>query len=104
VRLKQRRGNLFASLFLCPQGGFCTLFVVLSSTTNKLNNMDKNNKKVEQHNQKSTHNSVAGHAAKSTQKSTTASTKSADKGCGTQKGGSCSTRGPGKQDGGIGRC
>ncbi len=98
------RGNLFASLFLCPQGGFCTLFAVLSSTTNKLNNMDKNNKKVEQHNQKSTHNSVAGHAAKSTQKSTTASTKSADKGCGTQKGGSCSTKGPGKQDGGIGRC
>ena len=66
--------------------------------------MDKNNKKVEQHGQKATHNSAAGHAAKTTQKSTTASTKSADKGCGTQKGGSCSTKNTGKQDGGTGCC
>ncbi len=66
--------------------------------------MDKNNKKVEQHNQKATHNSAAGHAAKSTQKSTTASTKPADKGCGTQKGSSCNTKGPSKQDGGTGCC
>ena len=50
--------------------------------------MDKNNKKVEQHDQKTTHNSATGHTAKSSQKTTTASTKSADKGCGMDKKGS----------------
>ena len=64
--------------------------------------MEKNNKKAEQQSHKTTHNSAMDHTAKSTQKSTT--TKSADKGCGTQKSGSCSTKSPGKPAGGTGCC
>ena len=59
--------------------------------------MNKNNKKVEQHDQKATHTTVANHTAKSSQKSTTATTKSADKGCGMDKKGSCSTKTSGKE-------
>lgn len=66
--------------------------------------MDKNDKKVEQHNQKATHNSAAGSAAKGSQNSTTASTKTADKGCGMDKKGSCSTKTPRKQNEGTGSC
>lgn len=66
--------------------------------------MDKNNKKVEQHDQKTTHNSATGHTAKSSQKTTTASTSSADKSCGMDKKGSCSTKTPHQQDESTGTC
>ena len=66
--------------------------------------MDKNNKKVEQHDQKATHNSAMGNMAKNSQNAATASTKTADKECGTDKKGSCSTKATHKQDKGTGCC
>lgn len=65
--------------------------------------MDKNNKKVEQHDHKATHNSAMNQTAKSSQKNT-ASTKSADKGCGMDKKGSCATKKTHQQDESTGTC
>ena len=95
--------NFSSRIFFVMPLLFCTLFAMIGVTTIYYYIMDKNNKKVEQHDHKATHNSAMNQTAKSSQKNT-ASTKSADKGCGMDKKGSCATKKTHQQDESTGTC
>lgn len=66
--------------------------------------MDKTTKKTAEHDQKAQHNASMGAQSKTTQKTSTASVKSADKGCGSEKKGSCSTKTSQKSGCDTGKC